>query len=1599
MASKIKNTVDTQFTSKGAKKVRDDTESIGRSQTRLGQASASTGRQFSAQASGLGGLVAAYAGAAANVFAITQAFAALQRAAQAETIVQGTKTLALEIGANGSEIIRTVQEITQSQLSLAEASASINIALSAGFNTEQIEGLTEVSMKASRALGRTLTDAFTRVTRGAAKLEPELLDELGIFTRIDPAVEAYAAKLNVATSSLTKFEKRQAFVNAVIEEGQRKFSSIDTTVPSSQKSIEQLIVALTDLAKTFGQLVANVLTPLADFFSKNLGNALLLFGGVLALVFGKAIQLIGGFVGTSVSRFEFFANSLAKRAGQVKVSIGEITKSIRQTEGFDATGGVGRFATGDRDRNVKLQQTLRALAAGQIQDATEQKRAVNLLNSELTKYDKTQIKSNKTLRNARIVSDKYSGALEKQGFAARAATAASLKLSGGISRIGDAIKAAMGPIGLLLSVLSAIQLISSALGFDILGKLAELFGGLTEEAKAFSAGAYGAFVYAAGGAKELERSLDSLFGVLSKKDKEEALENFKEKYDETIGKILESSERAQKGQTLTIGPSSAFDISALRGLEENARRIEITRKALEQERSPRGGQDQELILILEAQLKAFKELGNAQVAVGMISKDLGIASQVTAGLLADSVTVADDGSVTFKALGLTIDFAKQSFSSLDKKTKDAIVSNILLKNTIKSASEAFEAGSASSETLSKKLSGAINELDKLKERGIAGPAQRDEIRKLTDQVEDLKNKVRELKAAETVGKALRDTFGGAIKAIDTAFQKGLIGGEGFAKTAQEAGANQAEFLKKTIEIGEAAEKSRKTDSLSLEQIKNKATALKAIVGLSFQSAQAIEKELKAQEKILRVEEGKAKVLALQAKVKESEQELATQQIIQQGMAKTAEANKNIENAKLKIFDEQTNQIKKVSDLQKQVTQEANNQLKIAREIANIQAKAGAARGIAGQRREISGQQDRISAMQEVPNLFSDRQMMEERRKLIVLEGNLQMSLIKEKERVARQEAADAKALLAQRKAALDKELADNLVLQERALARQKIEEKIAELNDASRRAAIVDEGLNLQKQKEIEERREEVIKQTAINQVKEITAQEKLFKQRIFQIEAQVAAVNSFGESTNVFVKAVEAFAKAQNVSVDLIKAPDPLDLKKSLDEMKKTAGDAFTARRSNVMTQAGINIGASQAKQSDIGLRITQNKDALALLNELIELETQLREDKQDAAQGELIAQATIIREKLDGLGLEKDKIEEILKSKIDGLEDEKKKIIQIANQRNEALEREQNLIRNLANDISGVLKNQIGGSVQDLFKAIAEGTLTTENFKQGFKDMLGGIMEGIRVKVLERTLIEPMNNFIDEAIGGLFGEQEKGIDQVVLDNGKVPVTLGTSLSSEDLFKKLGLDPSKAKNEYVGLQNEIEKTNLNLGDMVEGFGNKVGSVFGSLGDTVSNIFKGFTGSGGGGGAFDFLGKLFGGSTIAQSSTMSSASSAASFFGGSTGSGLFVASGGLIPGVRSMAAGGSMGGSPRDRVPALLEPGEFVMSRGAVNSAGLPAMQQMNSGGMPPISVNINNEGTPQEATDAKPRFDVDKIVIDVVTRDLRNNGPIRKSLRGGGSA
>lgn len=336
-----------------------------------GKATANVTRQFGAQAAGLGGLVAAYAGAAANIFAVTQAFSALSRAAEAEQVIAGTRALAAVIGESSDQILADVEKITKAQLTLVETAQQVNIALSAGFNSEQIERLAEVALKASRALGRNLADAFNRLVRGTAKLEPELLDELGIFTRIEPAAEAYAATLGRTAASLTTFEKRQAFVNAAIIEGERKFASINVTAPTASESIEKLGSTIINLGTDIGIFVTTKLAPMADFFSDNLPAAISLFGLIANTVLGKAIGLLSTqitklaiSIGQAGIAFSNFITGSSQKALIATANLQEQLKGL--SKNFTGLRGEARRTFLEVDKNgdsfIKLAQTTRLTA-------------------------------------------------------------------------------------------------------------------------------------------------------------------------------------------------------------------------------------------------------------------------------------------------------------------------------------------------------------------------------------------------------------------------------------------------------------------------------------------------------------------------------------------------------------------------------------------------------------------------------------------------------------------------------------------------------------------------------------------------------------------------------------------------------------------------------------------------------------------------------------------------------------------------------------------------------------------------------------------------------------------------------------------------------------------------------------------------------------------------------------------------------------------------------------------------------------------------------------------------------------------------------------
>ena len=288
-------------------------------------ATSNSTKSFSKMTTGItGGLVPAYAVLAANIFAITAAFGALRRAAGFELLEQGLVRVGSAAGANLPYVAQGLRDIAGAAISSEASMSATALAFSSGFSTTQLEGLTKVARGASLALGRDMEDAMTRLVKGTAKLEPEILDELGIMVRLDDAVSEYAKSLNKSGDDLTQFERRQAFLNATIDQGTQKFGDVAKAIDPN--AYDQLAASFADLTKNALMLVNQAIGPLISFLASSpvaLSGVLLAFGATLLKTILPAI----GAMSEGHKRASIEAAISAKKASKV-ISV-EYTKASK----------------------------------------------------------------------------------------------------------------------------------------------------------------------------------------------------------------------------------------------------------------------------------------------------------------------------------------------------------------------------------------------------------------------------------------------------------------------------------------------------------------------------------------------------------------------------------------------------------------------------------------------------------------------------------------------------------------------------------------------------------------------------------------------------------------------------------------------------------------------------------------------------------------------------------------------------------------------------------------------------------------------------------------------------------------------------------------------------------------------------------------------------------------------------------------------------------------------------------------------------------------------------------------------------------------------
>lgn len=426
------------------------------------QNSANGTKNFAKAARGIEGIVPIYATFAANVFAISAAFNILQRNAALQKLEESLNVIGETAGRNLPRLAKSLREITGNAISTESALRTTAVAVTSGFSSSQLEGLTRVAKGASLALGRDLTDALDRLTRGTAKLEPEILDELGIIVRLDKAAADYAQTLKKSVSDLSQYEKQQAFLNATLEQGLDKYGDLDKEIAANP--FDRLSSSAADLKESFIRTFSGPLAAAIEFVTTNIftltGAFGLLASGIIKQV-TPAIQDLVSAQADLAKRFEEKAGDALSEAGKKVLAV---TKDIPQAAELGISKTTQLFQVVDKVNNgvaVGAEELKRALqGTGSIQ-----KKLANDLKAAKAKGDKEEAKRlKKQIKLIQNVIDKTrelkslggTGALETKSIASIGAGVAAEQansLSKSFQEIGDA----QGPIDLIAASFGGIR--------------------------------------------------------------------------------------------------------------------------------------------------------------------------------------------------------------------------------------------------------------------------------------------------------------------------------------------------------------------------------------------------------------------------------------------------------------------------------------------------------------------------------------------------------------------------------------------------------------------------------------------------------------------------------------------------------------------------------------------------------------------------------------------------------------------------------------------------------------------------------------------------------------------------------------------------------------------------------------------------------------------------------------------------------------------------------------------------------------------------------------------------------------------------------------
>jgi hypothetical protein len=204
----------------------------------------------------------------ASIMALRKAWDLMELGAKAEQQKQAFNNLATSLGVSADKMIQDLRRMSGETMSTAQIMEKASQAMILGIDPDKLSKMMEIARASARAFGKDVGFMFESIAIGVGRQSKLVLDNLGIIVSAGDAYEKYAKSIGKSAKDLTEHERKQAFLNATLEAGEKILKQIDTSTMTNLEKMQKLKAGWADFSMQVGQALWHVLGLFQGFLEQ-----------------------------------------------------------------------------------------------------------------------------------------------------------------------------------------------------------------------------------------------------------------------------------------------------------------------------------------------------------------------------------------------------------------------------------------------------------------------------------------------------------------------------------------------------------------------------------------------------------------------------------------------------------------------------------------------------------------------------------------------------------------------------------------------------------------------------------------------------------------------------------------------------------------------------------------------------------------------------------------------------------------------------------------------------------------------------------------------------------------------------------------------------------------------------------------------------------------------------------------------------------------------------------------------------------------------------------------------------------------------------------